>query len=510
MSDEDAATLLDSDARLVLIEAPAGCGKTYQGSSYARRVAAQVDTGRILILTHTHAACGVFAQATRDAGRRVEIRTLDSLILQIAAVYHQSLDLPSDPYWWARQQPGDGFAELAARVSGLLAHRPMIGAALADRYPVIIVDEHQDSSPHQEAVIMSIHKQGARLRIFGDPMQRIYGGANKAAALADRQRWEAMKAAAAFDELDYPHRWRTGSLDLGKWILQARHALRDGGRINLAGQHPKGLRVLYAENIAETNTGYRLSHPDRKPLDQVINSGNPALILTGQNETANALAAFWGRSIPIWEGHTRDALGELVAAIADHTGDPLALCESLLEFLGKVTVRFSASSHGNRLRTEIEEGCSKKTSGKPALIQELGCFLLRDPNHLGVSRFLARLSDLIDRKVAGFHEIKIDYRREYNDAVRLMDFDDPQEGLAEINRRRTFARPMPPPRAISTIHKAKGLERENVVIMPCDAKHFSATEYSRCKLYVALSRAKHSLTLVVSRTQPSPLFSLGQ
>lgn len=30
--------------------------------------------------------------------------------------------------------------------------------------------------------------------------------------------------------------------------------------------------------------------------------------------------------------------------------------------------------------------------------------------------------------------------------------------------------------------------------------------YARCKLYVALSRAKRSLTLVVSQNNPSPLF----
>jgi DNA helicase-2/ATP-dependent DNA helicase PcrA len=107
--------------------------------------------------------------------------------------------------------------------------------------------------------------------------------------------------------------------------------------------------------------------------------------------------------------------------------------------------------------------------------------------------------------VPGFESIKIDYGREYKDAVKLMDFALPGEGLAEINRRRTFARPMPPSRAISTIHKAKGLECDNAIIVPCDRQNFSSTKYSRCKLYVALSRAKKSLTLVVARDDPSPL-----
>ena len=38
---------------------------------------------RLLILTHTHAACSVFAERTRG-GAGVEIRTIDSLITHIA------------------------------------------------------------------------------------------------------------------------------------------------------------------------------------------------------------------------------------------------------------------------------------------------------------------------------------------------------------------------------------------------------------------------------------------
>jgi len=88
MSDEEVAALLDSNEPLVVVEAPAGCGKTYQGANYARHAATRLNTGHVLILTHTHAACGVFAKETREASRRVEIRTIDSLIVQIATAYH--------------------------------------------------------------------------------------------------------------------------------------------------------------------------------------------------------------------------------------------------------------------------------------------------------------------------------------------------------------------------------------------------------------------------------------
>ncbi|MDP2206612.1 MAG: ATP-binding domain-containing protein, partial [Alphaproteobacteria bacterium] len=65
-----------------------------------------------------------------------------------------------------------------------------------------------------------------------------------------------------------------------------------------------------------------------------------------------------------------------------------------------------------------------------------------------------------------------------------------------------------PPKAISTIHKAKGLEFESVMLMPCDQRNFSHTRAARAKLYVAISRATSNLMVVLSRAQPSPLFKI--
>ncbi|HUB48658.1 MAG TPA: AAA family ATPase [Acetobacteraceae bacterium] len=166
MSDESVHTALRSDAPLVLVEAPAGCGKTHQGADYARDVA--VDrSNRLLILTHTHAACSVFAERTRGSGSRVEIRTIDSLIAHIATAYHLGLGLPADVPTWARRTR-DGYRHVALRVAALLKRHPMIAAALAKRYPVVICDEHQDCSGDQHALGMAMLDQGARLRVFAD------------------------------------------------------------------------------------------------------------------------------------------------------------------------------------------------------------------------------------------------------------------------------------------------------------------------------------------------------
>jgi len=502
MTDEDVADLLDSDTPLIVVEAPAGCGKTYQGAHYALRATAQISAGRVLILTHTHAACAAFAEATRTAHRRIEIRTLDSLIVQIAAAYHKSLDLPPDPAAWARREGGNAYAALAAHVGGLIKRRPFVAAALAARFPIVIADEHQDTSADQHGVLMALHESGAKLRIFGDPMQGIY--ARGKAAEHALTRWEETKTVGAYAELETPHRWREGTPALGRWVLEAREALKGGQPINLTGTLPQGLKLLYADNNAAARGFYRISKAERAPIDAVTRTNGEILILTPQNEMTGALAAFWNRSIPIWEGHTRQALDRLVAESDIAAGDPVALAQAFIDFMGSVATGFSPSSHGNRFLQEVNEGCARTARGKPANIQQLARLLLDEPTHRGLAKCLARLSEFRRNGTPGFEAINIVYRQEYQDAMRLGEFANPHDALAELGRRRSFAHPVPPPRAISTIHKAKGLQCDNALVMPCDGR-FSASLYSRCRLYVAISRAKRSLTLVVSRNNPSPL-----
>jgi len=510
MTDEDVATLLDSDESLVTVEAPAGCGKTYQGARFARRWSERSPRGRALILTHTHSACAEFAKETKANASKVEIRTIDSLIVHAATIYHKSLDLPPDPARWARANGETGFQQLGARVAHLLKAKPLISRALSDRYPVVIADEHQDSSADQHEIVMQLHAAGARLRIFGDPMQRIYGSKKKAEIRQERERWEGLKSAGAFAELTYPHRWDRDSPELGAWILKARASLRDGQEIDLTGVLPAGLEVLLADNMAQRRSGYALQSADRKPIDKIINATDTIFVLSARNETVKELRGFWNRRIPIWEGHVREPLGRFVTDIGQRSGDPVAVSEASLAFIQDVCVGFSASSHGDRFAHEVASGCRKSSTGKPALIQQLARCIIDNPTHVGVAACLDRLAEFVASKTSGFDAVHIDHRREFWDAVRLGDFADPEEGLAELHRRRSFARPLPPRKSISTIHKAKGLECDHALVIPCDKTHFSSTDYSRCRLYVALSRARRRLTLVVSRASPSPLFKIAE
>ena len=504
MSDASVSAAIRSEAPLVVVEAPAGCGKTHQGADYANALSGARDGQRTLILTHTHAACSVFAGRTRGFGSRVEIATIDSLIASIAGAYHAGLGLPTDTAAWVCQRK-DGYGELALRVAALLKRHPMVATAAARRYPVVLCDEHQDSSGDQHAVVMALAGQGSRVRIFADPMQRIFPDKPVKGGLP-RYDWNALTGAAhAFERLDFPHRWKRGGCpDLGAWTLQARETLQNSGRIDLRYGLPERVQVVIAENKSQVRMGIQLASMQRKPIDDFEKSQSSLLVLTRYNDTARAIRAMFMRRLPIWEGHTRHGLDRLVAAIRAGSGDATAIAKAVVAFMDDVGKGFSPSAFGDRLICEATEGCTKSTSGKSALIQELARSLTAEPDHRGVSKMLRRLREMKEQQAA-FGAIEIDHGKEFWEAVRLGDYESPDSGLAEITHRRTYTRPSPPVRAISTIYKAKGLECESVILLPINADTFPDKEDARCLLYVALTRATHRLQLVLSRRNPSPL-----
>lgn len=503
MSDRDVAMALRSTLPLVLVEAPAGCGKTFQGVQYARDLLSSLTAGRLLILTHTHAACDVFAHRTHGLGGRVEIRTIDSLITQIAGVYHRTLDLPADVTAWAYQNEGAGFHELAVKVEALLTRAPAIAMTLATRYPYVICDEHQDSSRAQHGIIMAIHKAGARLRIFGDPMQMIYGGA-KERQDADR-RWAELQAVADMHAgLDTPHRWHEAQ-ELGDWILESRASLKAGRDIDLRGDLPRGLTVIRADNRANRYGQYILDRIERRPIDTYVRRAQGLFVLTSTNDLVRGLNACFFRSLPIWEGHTRDAVWELAQSCRTHAGNPTGIAGAFIAFVQAVATGFSNSQYADIVRREVAERCTSRRTQKPAKIQEIARRIVEAPDHHGVARALEHLKNLV-RTDEAFADVKLDLRREYNEAIRLGAYDEAEKGLAELALLRTVSRAAPPPRAISTVHKAKGLETESVLLIPCDRGQFANTDAKRRLLYVAMSRATKSLSLVIPNNSPSPLF----
>jgi len=507
MSDASVADALRSSAHRVVVDAPAGTGKTYQAASYARHAAGELRKGqRVLILAHTHAACDVFSSRTADLRSRLQIGTIDSLVAVIAKVYHRALDLPIDVHTWSVDRGSGCYPELARRVRLLLNRSPVVAGALAERYPVVICDEHQDASEDQHGIVDAVARAGARVRFFGDPMQAIF--ASGADWKAQQLQWQQLTDTAnAFVRLDTAHRWRDGSPELGTWVLEQREYLRAGGLVNLREHLPRGLQVLRADNQAPRHGGFKLDDESRRPVHALAKNNSKLLVLTPYNDTVFGLNAFFGWRIPIWEGYTQDALGNLLASCRRHSGNPVALGRAMCAFLDAVGKGFSPTSYGNRLLQELETKCAKPCRGKPAEIQSVARLILQSPNHVGVGAGLDQIHHLMQTST-NFRNIRIDLRREFAEARQIHAHPEIDIVLARMIHLRDTRRDQIPSRAISTIHKSKGLETRRAVLVPCDASNLAANDKNRCLLYVALSRACEHLTLVVPWTNPSPILDL--
>jgi DNA helicase-2/ATP-dependent DNA helicase PcrA len=502
MSDASVHNALRSGALLVAVEAPGGCGKTYQGASYARDVADSIHPGRLLILTHTHAACSVFHSRTLGLGSNVEIRTIDSLVSELTDAYHPGLGLPPDTADWARREK-NGYDKLAVKAAALIKRFPAIAATMSRRYPVVICDEHQDSTSHRHAIVMALHGHGSRLRLFADPMQQVFEQKTAVDGYPPLD-WTGLTATAdAFEELDFPHRWKDGCPMLGAWILKARNSLKDGGTLDLQTGLPPSVVLVRAENEAKKILEYRPERKQRAPIDQFEKTSASLLILSRYGDATQSVRATFSRRIPLWEGNVRPALERYVDALTAANEDRNAVATAITVFVQATATGFTGTDHVKTFLEDVADGCARKRSGGRAAVQQLARLIVDEPNHVGAAKVLAQIA-----KDSAFSAVQLDCRREYHEAARLARYECPQSGFREIARLRTYTRPQPPPRAISTIHKAKGLECKNVIVMPCDAKSFPDKPLARCLLYVAISRASHRLMLVIPQSNPSPLLSL--
>ena len=506
MTDEEIASLLRSNDQLIVIEAPAGCGKTFQAASYAADVAASLNSGRLLVLTHTHAACSVIAARTREYRHKIDIRTLDSLINKVATVYRTSLNLPEDISDWIRK---NGYEVLAKKVSNLLRSNPMIVKHLAKSYPVIICDEHQDSNEAQDQIVQLIANQGSLLRVFGDPMQIIPGGQGSGAVAAKaRARWDSLKNMSTFGELETPHRWRTTNNELGEWILNVRQRLNRGQAIDLKNDLPAGVNVTFAENGSPVPANFQLLPESWSEINTLLNKDKKMLIVAGTNSTVKSLRGSFRPRFPIWEGHTRIYLEKLIQTLKSEEDNLAARTYAFVECLKNLLVGFSDSKYGNRLVQEVQSLTDKPKGQIPPQLKKMAEFIRSEQNHTGFSLAAKHLRELILSGANGFSELYIDHQRELDDLIKLREYNDAAVGFYEITKRRSRSYPTPSRKALSTVHKSKGLEADHVFVFACDRIHFPATQEKRNLFYVALSRATESVTIIASRKNPSPLVRL--
>lgn len=480
--------LLHSAAPLVVVEAAAGCGKTWTAAKFAREMSARLIHQRVLLLSHTHGACGEFHRRCVGPGLRIDVETCDSFALKVVGPYAAALGLPY-PFDHLVGRAGLPFETIRAKAADLVQRSPTVARLISARYPLIILDEHQDASLTQHQLVMTLMTVGgSRLRVFGDPMQALHSGSGE-----DYVDWDALWASCSDRrELTEPKRWNEAP-ELGRWITAARTTLKAGGSV--------GLRDAPAEVRVRPETGLAGRKKFKNPrlageiLHAFLDDGQGrAVVIAHLSDMVRALAQGANWRAGVNEGAVLEHLDRLLAEAEEESAAAAKLALGFLSFvtdIGSGLPKALREGLGNRAGIQLNraQAGAKQLPWLHALEA-----IYAEPSHRGLATAMDRLAA---NPPAGYRIRLGDHAA----ALRAMGkTDDPRghlHALSRLRRRRSL-----PHLSTSTVHKAKGLEFGRVLVCPADAQQYPPGAYGARLFYVAISRATHQLTIVTDASAP--------
>lgn len=427
--------------------APAGHGKT----ELIAKAAALSQ--RTLVLTHTHAGVhAIRARLKRLAvpDRDVSVDTIASWACRYVQAFPRRANQPP------LNPRGRDWDSVYLGALALLSS-PIVQQVIQASYDRILIDEYQDCEQYQHAIAMQLSSIVPTV-IFGDPMQGIFEFVPSRISWADSV---ANSFTHAY-ELQVPHRWANSNPDLGDWIAYTRQKLMTGQAIDLR----DGPLTYVASN---------------DPFDM-------SLFFDGIDERGGSTAAIY-----CW----RNTCNELAKATrgAYQSIEEIA-AQRLIEF-AQAWDESQASPHlrGQALRTLLGDVMTHASATSVTLDATLPAAW----HHLcqtGLARDALEVIRLERAQVtarAFRGELLGDARRAIGDVAAGRQ-SSMVAACEAVRHRLSIVGRAPITRTISTPLLLKGLEFDHVLIP--DANHFVRQQYAAAKLfYVAISRAKHSLTI---------------
>ncbi|MFH0134019.1 UvrD-helicase domain-containing protein [Variovorax sp. VaC1] len=211
------------------ITAPAGCGKT---QLIADTVSQHSGTRPVLVLTHTNAGVSALRTRLQRAGvpnTAYRLSTIDGFAIRLISKFpHRS---GHNPRILNLDNAAQDYPAIRSAAWQLL-QAGHVSDALRSTYSRLLVDEYQDCSLTQHAIV-DWAAVVLPTCVFGDPLQGIFGFAGNQLV-----NWQAnvQPQFPAAGELQTPWRWRkAGTENLGNWLLATRVQLLAGQPIDLRG-----------------------------------------------------------------------------------------------------------------------------------------------------------------------------------------------------------------------------------------------------------------------------------
>lgn len=457
-------------ARRAVVVAPAGCGKT----ELIADAVAERSAERHLVLTHTHAGVRALRARMRRKGiaaASVHVDTIAGWALRTAAAFPATSGLSV-----SKTPTGEEWQRVyaaAARLLGAASGRRL----LRNSYASVFIDEYQDCTLGQHALVLML-AEALPCRLVGDPLQAIFGFAGERPV-----DWQA-DVFGHFErqpKLETPHRWAGRNEALGYWLLKIRGPLSRGESIDLKSAG-RALQWRPGGHGAQRDACYEL-----------LGREGRSVVLHKWAKGCHKLGRTLQGHFPVMEEMACEDLLRACAALDAARGGARAL--AVLEFAK--TCLTEVGTTFKKLMEHLERGGGVGTSRMrthPAVLEAL-----RDVEG-SVSPAPVRVALSALQNVPGAHlfrrELWAEMRRalERHELVQTACLADAAWQVRQVARHAGRAEAA---RALSRTLLVKGLEYEHTLVLDADA-------LGACELYVALSRASTSLTVLSASTVLSP------
>lgn len=462
---ENNIDLLDIDFGTVV--APAGCGKTHL---IAEALTRHKDRKPILVLTHTNAGVVALRGRLDRAGvpsKAYRLSTIDGWAIRLISTFPTRSG--HKPDLLELTTPRIDYPNIRIAAANLLKSGH-VSEILSSSYARLIVDEYQDCSINQHAII-SCAAQLLPTCVLGDPLQAIFGFGGDNLANWDKQ------VCAHFPlvgELKKPWRWINKCAEpLGRWLLEIRGILLRGEKIDLrtAPDAVRWIKLDGTEDHKRRLIAARIDPPD----------GIGSVLIIGDSRNPNSqhqLASQIPGAITVEAVDLRDLLA---FARTFNLNAPDAL-DQLVQFAQKVMTNVGATDLLRRVQV-LSRGTARK---EPTAVERVALNFARSPTYCSAVDLLVEIG-----KESGVRPHRPAVLRACKKALQLCDgtqglsFYDATIKMREQNR--IVGRPLPR-RAVGSTLLLKGLEAEVAVILNAD-------ELDARNLYVAMTRASQALTI---------------
>lgn len=457
------------------VTAPAGCGKTQLIASALSRHSGDKP---VLVLTHTNAGVAALRGRLDRAGvpaRAYRIATIDGWAMRLISTF--PLRSAHDPGILDLQNPGSDYPAIREAAATLL-QAGHINDVLRASYDRLLVDEHQDCSVVQHAMVCHA-SEILPTCVLGDPMQAIFGFQGNELANWDEHVCAHFPLVAT---LTTPWRWRkAGTEPFGYWLLDVRGMLVAGTPIDLRSAPAE---VSWVELDGTDDHGKRL----RAAMTPAPAEGDCVLVIGDSRRPASQreIAGQTPGAVTVENVDLRDLITfarELDLSKADAFNRVIAFASSVMVNVGAADLqrRMDVLSRGTA-RSEATE------------VERCALAFIAAPSLKRVADLLALIGDQ-----SGVRAHRPAVLRACMKALQTCDGDDPggfHEAAVRVREQnRIIGRPLAK-RVVGSTLLLKGLEAEVAVIL-------NAPELDAQNLYVAMTRGSKALVVC----SPSPILS---